>query len=375
MSMTSYRYDNGSKLYLTLCRQLLDAGEKVTARGMATRELRSAQLEITSPAEVHVLQTARKPSLRIAATEAMHLIGGISSLEQLNLASGGRFSQFADGGRLRGAYGPRAYLQLLTAERLLRDDPGTRQAVVAIWKGDEAAIASRDVPCTTSLHFFIRDGRLELDASMRSNDILLGFPIDIMVFSCLQHVMAASLGVPAGSYRHHAASLHAYEADLDRLRLIVREGLSEEATGMTQIPLPVPYSFLESDFQVSFSFMAQKARELCLRADDSRHHGNEWLCQRVPCLGPGWGACPLCRYTVKEDEGCLECSITGTRPSYPSGPAVMPAEELRPYLGQYVAVRDERVIASAADITGVITSLRERGIAAHAVFRVPEGEE
>lgn len=368
--MTTFSSSSGSKLYLQLIESLTRGGDEVTARGMPTKELRGVTAVITDPDQVHVLQTARKPSLPIAATEAMHLIGGISHLGQLDLASGGRFSKFADRGRLRGAYGPRAALQLLMAERLLREDPGTRQAGVTIWNGNETAVASKDVPCTTHLHFYLRVGKLEMDVTMRSNDVLLGFPIDIMMFSCLQRCMAAALGVPAGAYRHHAGSMHAYEHDLSRLEMILEKGLSDQQ-GMP-VPLPVPYFSIGTFHDMSFSLMASKARELCLRESDDNFHDRAWLTQRVPLLGPGWDWCPLCRYVIRTEEGCVEC----IKPRSRYEEAVNRAgdadpEVLRPYMGRYVAVKDGAVISDAADILGVITDLRTRGETAHAVFRVP----
>jgi thymidylate synthase len=367
--VTTFTHENGSELYLELTDYLLGMGSSVTARGLPTKELRGITAVITNPDQVHVLQTARKPSLKIAATEAMHLVGGISHLGQLDLASGGRFSKFADLGRLRGAYGPRTALQLLMAERLIRDDSGTRQAGVTIWNGNETAISSKDVPCTTHLHFYLRDGLLELDVTMRSNDILLGFPIDIMMFSCLQRSMAASLGVEPGTYRHHAGSLHAYEHDLGRLNVIMEAGITEQQ-GMP-IPLPVPYFSIGTFHDMSFSLMAAKAREICLRESDDGFNDREWLIQRVPLLGPGWDWCPLCRYVIRPEEGCTECfKPKGRQPAVNLAGNADP-EKLRPFTGRYVAVRDGEVISNAADILGVITDLRSRGEMAHAVFRVP----
>lgn len=367
----SFRYDSGSALYLRLCEELLENGEHVKPRGLPTRELRSIQIEITDPAEVHILSTARKPDMKRAATEAMQLIGGISSLEQLNLASNGWHSQYSNDGRLRGAYGPRAYLQLINAERLLRQDHDTRQAGITLWNGNETAVQSRDIPCTTQLQFYRRHDKLELDVTMRSNDLLAGFPTDIMVFSCLQRAMAASLGIEPGPYRHSAGSLHVREDDLDRLRFVVKTGIIPES-GMTQIPLPVPYFTLEDrHFNRGFSMMAVSARQICLRANDDGFQDREWLIQRIPSLGPGWDSCPSCRYVVKIEDGCPECSHPKVHDD--AQRLQVPVEELRKYTSRYVAVRDGRVISSAADITGVIHDLRLRGLIAQAVFRVPAG--
>jgi hypothetical protein len=47
------------------------------------------------------------------------------------------------------------------------------------------------------------------------------------------------------------------------------------------------------------------------------------------------------------------------------------AEELRGYFGMWVAVKDQAVIASAATPGGLIRLLRDRGVSADSVFRVP----
>lgn len=370
--MTTFTHENGSELYLELTDYLLGTGTSVTARGLPTKELRGVTVVITNPDEVHVLQTTRKPSLKIAATEAMHLVGGISHLGQLDLASGGRFSKFADMGRLRGAYGPRAAYQLIMAERLLRQDPGTRQAGVTIWNGNETAVSSRDVPCTTHLHFYLRDGLLELDVTMRSNDILLGFPIDIMMFSCLQRCMAAALGVSAGTYRHHAGSLHAYEHDLGRLEVIMDAGIVTQQ-GMA-VPMPIHTDSIET-FTVAgnmgFSLLSVNARKLCLRPSDDGFSDAAWLVNHVPLLGPGWDYCPLCRYVIRTEEGCAECVKPRGRQPVTNLAGSADPEKLRPFTGRYVAVKDGEVISDAADILGIITDLRAKGEMAHAVFRVP----
>src|SRR5882762_5774991 len=97
----------GSKAYGKLLNALLDSKGEVSPRGFDTREIVNVSVTVEDATEAHVAGTARRFTRRIAATETLQLLAGLSSLEQLDLASGGRFSQFADGGRLRGAYGPR----------------------------------------------------------------------------------------------------------------------------------------------------------------------------------------------------------------------------------------------------------------------------
>lgn len=62
--------------------------------------------------------------------------------------------------------------------------------------------------------FNIRDGRLDWTQIIRSNDIFLGLPHNLVQFTTLHEVMAGWLGVQMGSYNQLSNSLHLYEKDL-----------------------------------------------------------------------------------------------------------------------------------------------------------------
>lgn len=306
-------------MYLELLQHLVDCGKPAVPRGQPTRELLDVQVIIKEPASVHVLETARRSPASIAATEAAHLIAGVSSLEQLDSASGGRFSRFADHGRLRGAYGPRAYSQLERVIQLLSGDPDSRQAAVSIWNGTELAAPSKDVPCTISLHFTIRGGKLLMRTSMRSNDIFLGFPIDIEMFAALQKTVAAALGIPAGQYTHAVGSLHLYDRDLERAMLILSAGLGwqtrEPALPDGALPLVtdlIPGQRWRSSRQaVEDIVMFQFGTALYLEEDDWAGW-KEWQHQFAGCIPHlpqhgTWQVCSHCRYIT--DGPCRECDI------------------------------------------------------------------
>lgn len=70
------------------------------------------------------------------------------------------------------------------------------------------------MPCTVTYRFFIRDGRLEMHTSMRSQDLWLGFPYDLFTATTLQELLAGWCGVDVGAYHHEVSSLHLYRRDL-----------------------------------------------------------------------------------------------------------------------------------------------------------------
>lgn len=100
---------------------------------------------------------------------------------------------------------------------LLKKDPTSRRAILNINSANEQVIETKDEPCTLSLQFLLRDGRLHLIGVMRSNDLWFGFPYDIAFFTELQKYIARRLGVAPGKYTHFVGSLHIYQRNLTEI--------------------------------------------------------------------------------------------------------------------------------------------------------------
>ena len=78
------------------------------------------------------------------------------------------------------------------------------------------------------MQFLVREGKLDATVYMRSNDIIWGFPYDVFLFSFLQELLAASMGLQLGSYAHFAASLHVYERHYPLLQRIADANFVDE---------------------------------------------------------------------------------------------------------------------------------------------------
>lgn len=306
--------DTGSEAYIQLMQALLDSVGVASPRGFDTREILNVSVTIEDGTQAHVANTARRFTRGIAATETLQLLSGVSSLEQLDLASRDRFSQFADAGRLRGAYGPRTYRQLQQVVHLLHSQPDTRQAYFTIWNGEEQGVSTRDVPCTTGGQFLLRDNKLHLRVSMRSSDVFLGIPYDWVMFSRLQMVIAACLDVEVGSYTHVAGSQHLYERNVDQARGIVDE--SAENHMLVSVP-PALIDRVNHDLMPwqSYQMITQMAQKLCIGDGSIAASADErWYRMNVPRLPAGeFGMCLKCRYVVRItdmscDWECQECS-------------------------------------------------------------------
>lgn len=100
----------------------------------------------------------------------------------------------------------------------LKRDPYSRRAVINFNVPNPERFETKDEICTIALVFELRGGKLDCTGIMRSNDVWLGTPYDVVFFTELQKHIANKLGVGYGKYTHFAVSLHAYEKDIDRVR-------------------------------------------------------------------------------------------------------------------------------------------------------------
>ena len=100
----------------------------------------------------------------------------------------------------------------------LKRDPYSRRAVIHFNVPNTERFETKDEIFTIALVFELREGKLDCTGIMRSNDVWLGTPYDVVFFTELQKHIANKLGVAYGKYTHFAVSLHAYAEDIDRVR-------------------------------------------------------------------------------------------------------------------------------------------------------------
>ena len=150
--------------------------------------------------------------------EALWYLSGRDDLEMISHYAP-RLRRFsADGQRLTGtAYGPRLFGQCAgggsqfdRAAALLRADPDTKRAVMLVMQHGKLSAdpANPDVACTLALQLLLRGGALHMTAYMRASDAVTGLLGDVFCFTFLQEHAGRLLGVPVGTYTHHAGSMH-----------------------------------------------------------------------------------------------------------------------------------------------------------------------
>jgi thymidylate synthase len=158
-----------------------------------------------------------------------------------------------------GAYGPRlvnfdGINQIDYVIAQLSRKPASRRAVIQLFDHADVQSDYRDVPCTCTMQFLVRRGRLQMVVNMRSNDVYKGLPHDVFSFTMIQELVARSLGLQLGSYVHFVGSLHLYTDDEPKVARFLDEGwLSSEAV-MPSMPAGDPWAdvqaLLRSEYQI-----------------------------------------------------------------------------------------------------------------------------
>jgi thymidylate synthase len=88
----------------------------------------------------------------------------------------------------------------------------------------------------------LRQDRLHMFINMRSNDAFLGLPHDIFCFTMIQEIVARTLSVELGSYKHVAGSLHLYDTDTEAAQQFLGEGWQSTQAPMPPMPAGDPWS-------------------------------------------------------------------------------------------------------------------------------------
>lgn len=225
----------------------------------------------THPRERVLFSAIRDANPFFHLVEALWMIAGRSDAGLLNLFVRDFGDRYAEpGGDIHGAYGhrwrghfwrdnhvvppgaaPGRHIdQLDEAVRILKEDPTSRQVVIAMWDPtiDLGVPGLKDRPCNTHIYLRVRMTEamvsgdqmtgagpvLDLTVMCRSNDIIWGaYGANAVHFSVLQEYLAARIGVDVGTFYQVSNNFHAYEKELHRLA--ARAGLTVDQPDLLRL--------------------------------------------------------------------------------------------------------------------------------------------
>jgi len=109
---------------------------------------------------------------------------------------------------------------------ILTNDKDSRRASITILNSDHLLSLTKDVPCTYSLNFRIRNNVLKMSVLMRAQDAIWGMGNDAPSFSVIHEMVFNALKrayptLQIGEYFHYVNSFHVYERHFEMLQKII----------------------------------------------------------------------------------------------------------------------------------------------------------
>ena len=225
---------NGSSansVWMQLAEEFQSSGvmQNQSSQHGGTKEFLHAAISISDPRQRWVI--SRQPALNpaFALAEVVWIIRGRRDLAFLDYWNRTYKDFVGQGPELHGAYGFRlrhnlGLDQLERAYKILSHNPDTRQVVLQIWdsridmpKSDGTPV-NTDVPCNVISILKVRKGKLEWFQILRSNDLFLGLPHNLVQFTSIQEIIAGWLNLECGTYNQISDSLHVYGRDEEKIR-------------------------------------------------------------------------------------------------------------------------------------------------------------
>lgn len=241
--------------FRTCLQHLMTSGFEAHPRGTITKELLNYNISLFNPRNRIINFKDRKTNLKYLLGELVWYFSG--SNDPAGILP---YSKFWDSirnpdGTINSNYGYRMFGHHKESEvdrdgdaptsqwnaviDILQKDKDSRQALMNIHLPADRWIGNKDVPCTLTLQFFIREDRLHMIVNMRSNDIVLGFTNDVFQFTMLQECMALELrktypSLDMGHYYHNAGSMHIYDRHFEMAGKIIAD---ESSLELPMIPM------------------------------------------------------------------------------------------------------------------------------------------
>ena len=246
--------------FRTCLLHLVEHGSEATPRGSKSKEILNYNITLMSPRNRVITFKERNTNTKYLLGEFIWYLGASSKPEGIlpyskfwdNLRNSGNEPHYEEG-TINSNYGTRIFgfsgLPAFTRGEpidqwhdtieLLKQDKDTRQAIMNIHVPSDRHTGNKDVACTLTLQFLIRNDKLHMICNMRSNDIILGFTNDVFQFTMLQECLMLQLRetypkLDLGHYYHNAGSMHVYERHYDMADNIIA---APNAFDMDMIPM------------------------------------------------------------------------------------------------------------------------------------------
>jgi len=213
----------------------------VTSSRGETSEVIGSQIILNNP-RARLSRSYTKGTIFSAVGEFIWYISGSNLLNQIEYYLKRYREESDDDSTIYGAYGSRLLnfrREINQIENIVNNltyNFSTRRAVIQIYDAKDIISRRKEIPCTCTFQFLVREEKLHMITYMRSNDAYFGLPHDIFCFTMLQEYIASRLRLEIGKYYHFAGSLHLYKDVSKKVFEYIEEGYQSTMKPMPKMP-------------------------------------------------------------------------------------------------------------------------------------------
>jgi thymidylate synthase len=246
--------------YLTLCRHILDSGDKKSDRtGVGTLSVFGYQMRFDLQ-KGFPLVTTKKLHLKSIIYELLWFLNGDTNIKYLNDHGVTIWNEWADKeGNLGPVYGYQwrswpardggKIDQISNLIEQIKKKPDSRRHIVTAWNPSEVDQMALP-PCHALFQFYVANGKLSCQLYQRSCDTFLGLPFNIASYALLTHMVAQQCNLEVGDFVWTGGDVHIYLNHLDQVNLqLTREPYALPTLSIKRKPASL-FEYQFDDFEI-----------------------------------------------------------------------------------------------------------------------------
>lgn len=221
---------------LEILNHIYKNGEVFDSRIGMTTEMMNFRMK-TTPTEI-VYRPGMSRSLGFV--EVLQVLSGYFDERQLRSVAPNLLYDYG----ITHAYGIKIAHQIPKVIDQLKNNPGTRRAIIYIGKPEDGF--EEEKPCIQSIQFLIRKNSLHATVFVRSWDVISGLPYDTMVVGALTQIIADFMDLDYGKITWNATSAHYYDVTFDKM---IKDFSSKPKDKDGKIKIPYSSFFVDVRFE------------------------------------------------------------------------------------------------------------------------------
>ena len=222
-------------IFRSIFEDLFRIGKETAPRGLKVWEIENYNYEL-GPYQRFCSFKARNLNVDYIKKEFMWYLKGdkfdLSILEHAKIWK----DLVNEDGSINSNYGQYIFagpMQFDIVVNTLKEDKDSRRAIMTILQPYHLEMKTKDVPCTISISFRIRENKLNMTVRMRSQDAVFGMGNDAPAFSFIHEMIYNALlrhypDLEMGNYYHSVDSFHVYERHFEMVGNIDSTQLNSE---------------------------------------------------------------------------------------------------------------------------------------------------